>query len=276
MSRLALARPAVRPQVPPRILVAGPPGVGPLMAALDLAERFADRVVVVDAADGESLDLADLHAFDVVRWSPPFHAPELIEVLDDIEEAALVIHPLSAWWAGVGGLKDLGHAGQWPKADGQVANLVRAIHRCRGPVIATSRTGLRTHVDVVEGAEQARFIAEGPTLDKRLVYCWPLIVRVSSGLDFTVEASRVDGITVGPCDLEDLADAYTAWISTAAPIIDAADHGVLVGAMDLDDDAARQRIKRDFHASFGNPSHLPAEQLEAAQAFIDRHTKEPS
>lgn len=274
MSRLDLARRAVRAQLPARVLVAGPPGAGPLMVALDLAERLADRVVVVDAADGESLDLADLHEFDVVRWSPPFVTPELIEVLDDVgPDTALVVDPFSAWWAGVGGLKDLGHAGQWAASDGFVSHLVRAVHGCRGHVVATSRTGLRTHVEVVDGREISRFIAEGPTLDKRLVYAWPVVLRVSSGLDVTVESSRIDPIKAGSTvTSEDIATAYRSWAAGGVPVVDAADAGVLIGAMDLDDDADRKRIKRDFAASFGPPSHLPACQLEAAQEFIARHT----
>lgn len=274
MSRLQLARPAVRPQMPARILVAGPAGAGPLMVALDLADRLAVRTVVVDAADGASLDLADLHSFDVVRWSPPYRTPELVELLGEVGEGTVVvIDHLSAWWSGVGGLRDIGHGGDWQQARGLMSNLVRAILGCRGHVIATSRTRLRTTIDVVEGREHTRLVAEGPTLDDVLIYPWPVLVRTSSGLDLTVEATRVPPVQLGPTTTEDLATAYQEWLLAGEPVVDLADAGVLVGAMDLDNPQARKRIKGEFAASFGDPKHLPASQLEAAQAFIDRHVR---
>lgn len=276
MSRLSLARRAVRPQSPARVLISGPAGAGPLMVGLDLAERIADRVVVIDSADGACLDLADLHTFDVVHWRAPFASPELVAALADVAPGeAVVIDHFTAWWGGAGGLRDLGHTRGWEEARGLLGNLVRAILQCRGHVLATARCRLRTSIELVDGREHARTVAEGPSLDEQLIYPWPLSLRVTSGLDVDVDTSRVPTITPGPVLLDLLADELTAWRNTGAPIADPAYTAALVDEMDLPDAKARRALKTDFSASFGPPSMLPASQLEAAQAFIDKHKETP-
>lgn len=106
MSLLGLALPAVRPKMPTRVLIAGPAGFGPLMHGLDLAEKLGGRATVIDAADGESLELAGIHAFDVVHRTAPFAVDPLVEALRSASDP-LVVHNLSAWWNGSGGLSDI-------------------------------------------------------------------------------------------------------------------------------------------------------------------------
>lgn len=243
------------------------------MVGLDLAGRLGERTVVVDAADGASLDLADLHVFDVVRWGPPYRTPELVELLGDAAAGTVVvIDHLSAWWSGVGGLRDIGMGGNWEQARGLMANIAKAVLGCRGHVIAMTRTRLRSTVELVEGREHSRLVAGDMVLDDSLVYVWPVITRCSTQADLTVEASRVPPVPPGPTTTEDLATAYGSWLLEGAPVVDLADAGVLLGAMHLDDPQARKAIKGEFASSFGDPKHLPASQLAAAQEFISRHT----
>lgn len=273
MSRLALARRAVRAAVPPRVLLSGPPGGAVQMVGLDLAARLADRTVVVDAGDGACLDFAELYAFDVVHWPGAHSALELAEVFADVtQDTSLLVDNFSAWWGGLGGLRDVGHVSGWEHMRGQMSTLVRSVLACAGPVVLIARADIHTAVEVDGAMEAARFVSRGPFLDEQLIYPWPLVLRVTIDADITVEASRLD-LDRGPTDVDAVLDALTEWRSTGAPVVDPADAEGLVTAMTLDDRNARRALKRDFAASFGAPSQLPAAHLEAAQEFIARHTK---
>lgn len=243
------------------------------MVGLDLAARLAARTVVVDAGDGVCLDFAELYHFDVVHWQGSHSALELAEVFADAgPDTAVVVDNFSAWWGGLGGLRDVGHVSGWEHMRGQMSTLVRSILACAAPVVLIARADVHTSVSVDGTLEAARFVSRGPFLDEQLIYPWPLVLRVTIDVDVTVEASRV-GLDRGPTDVDAVIEALAAWRSSGAPVIGPSEVVGLVDAMNVDDRTARKALKRDFASSFGPPSNLPVAHLEAAQAFIEKHTK---
>ncbi len=270
MSLLGLALPAVRPRMPARVLIAGPVGVGPLMHALDLAEKFG-RATVVDAGDGESLELAGIHEFDVVHRTSPFTVDPLVEALRSAS-APLVVHNLSAWWNGSGGLSDIGHSAGWEVSNAAASRLVRAIRFSPAHVVATVRARMRVHVELVDGVEHQRLIGESMTLQDDIVRAFSVVARTDCEMNLWVLASAIPTIDVGLVEVDALHEALVEWHDEGAEVIDPTALAEIVAPVGrLRDKAARAAIRTDFRASFG-PGFVATSHLEAAQEFIARHT----
>lgn len=276
MSRLALARRAVRPSKPARVLLVGLPSA--LMTALDLAERWASRTVVVDAASGACLDLAAMSDFDVVHW-PPFHTVgPLVEVLDDVERGeAVVIDPLSSWWDGEGGLRAMGHQGSWDDVRSGVGQLTRAITTCRGHVIATSRARLRSHVEVIDGLEVSRLIPDDLGVADDMAAAFSVVARIAGSGAITVESSLVPPVGIGRHEPDELGGLYAEWMAAGAPVAspDEVDD-IRAPITQLPDERAQRAAEAKVRASFGDPRHLPHDHLAEAREFIARITQEAS
>lgn len=269
MSLLGLALPAVRPRMPARVLISGAAGLGPLLTGLDLAERLGGRVTVIDAGDGESLELAGIHEFDVVHRTAPFAVDPLVEALRTAT-GPLVVHNLSAWWTGPGGLSDVGHTVSWDAANAAVSRLVRAVRFSPAHVVATVRARMRVHVDVVDGVEHPRLVGESMTLQDDIARAFSVIARTDSELNLWVLATAIDSLGVGQTDA--LHEALVEWHDEGGEVLDRETVAELVAPVaQLRDKAARAAIRTDFRASFG-PGFIPAAHLDAAREFIARHT----
>src|SRR5690606_18358055 len=111
MSRLAQARPAVRPALKARALLSGPPGAGKTRSALIMAEVLAEggSVLLIDTEKESSLTYADDFTFTHLAWAPPFNPRELAEVVAEAGAAhdVVVIDSLTHFWRGDGGTLDI-------------------------------------------------------------------------------------------------------------------------------------------------------------------------
>src|ERR1044072_3210830 len=89
MSRLHLAKVAVRPATFSRLMLAGPPGAGKTKTALVIANEWRGdgRILCVDTEEGSALKYADSlpFAFDHVPWEAPY---DPIELGEDLMKAA--------------------------------------------------------------------------------------------------------------------------------------------------------------------------------------------
>lgn len=268
MNLLDLARPAVRPAMPARIVVAGPAGLSALSCALHIASGLG-RPLVVDAGNQESLELADAHDFDVVHHVAPFHPGRLIKLLEAFD-GVVVVNNLSAWWMEEGGLSDIGHASKdgWQTANALMGRLGRAIRFCRGHVVATSRTWSTVHVDVTPEGEIPRLLSGTWTLREDLIRAFTRHLRVDAS-DVVWDLGS-NGVT----SVEEVLAEHATWSEAGAPMLDDAEAEALDAAVESIPEDDRATVRRDLAGSFGRSSTIPADHLAEAVAFIARHTKE--
>ena len=120
MSRLANAKPAVRPSLKARLMLSGPAGAGKTYAALEIAATLGERVLVIDTEKESALTYADQFRFDHLPWRPPFDPRELAHELVAAGETydAIIVDSFSHFWTGSGGTLDIadGKFGGWKTA----------------------------------------------------------------------------------------------------------------------------------------------------------------
>ena len=242
MSRLGLARPAVRYGRRGRVLFAGPSGAGASFEALRWATRLAAELpgdgdgstLVIDTNHDASSTLADRFAFDVVPWAAPFDPSELAETITAASaRSSLVIDSLSAFWEAEGGTLDQVDAAArrsrggdnragWRSATPALRDLVDAIHRSHAHVVVTlrSKTDWVVEVDPDTGAHRTRRIALEPIGPRSIEADFDLFCTLGLDGRATVEKGPPPACTPGvqmdrvfSSDVDDTIGDYVAWLA---------------------------------------------------------------
>ena len=105
-------RQATRTQAKARIGFVAPAGAGKTYGSLLLAKELANggKVVMIDTENRSSEKYADLFAFDIVEFDPPYTPARYVEAIQYAERAGaavIIIDSLSHAWAGQGGALEM-------------------------------------------------------------------------------------------------------------------------------------------------------------------------
>lgn len=279
MGRLDAVRPAARPKMHGRMLLAGPSGSGKTWTALSVAKVLADSeggasVLLIDTERESALTYADSFEFAHLPWRPPYDPTELVDVLAALAGYAVVIvDSLTHFWRGEGGTLEIadGKIGGWKNARPVQERLVQSILAVPAHIILCVRS--KQGYLIEQGGTKVTKVGMEPIQDDTLMY----EVNVAAELDMehrlTVTKSRTPAVPVGrmyPAGHErKAADDYASWLAGGVPPAAAADVEALVAMFALiGDEAERVRTKQLFVELFGMPQSLTAATVGEASAWL--------
>lgn len=230
MSRLGLARQALRPSLKARLMIAGPAGAGKTYSGLEIASVLGQRILLIDTEKESALTYADEFSFTHLPWSEPFDPRELGQTL--IEAAAdydvIMVDSLSHFWGGSGGTLDIadGKFGGWKVARPAQNDIVSGILSASAHIIVCVRSKIE-HVqekDERTGKQVVRKLGMAPQQDGTLEYELNLAVEMDIEHRIAVSKSRTTAVPVGrmfaPGHARDLAQAYAEWLGSGEPWAD--------------------------------------------------------
>lgn len=279
-SRLDLARPAVRPALKGRILLAGPSGAGKTRTGLIIATVLAadadGSIVVIDTEKESALTYADDFTFKHLRWLPPYDPRELAEVLVEAGQqyAVTLVDSLSHFWRKAGGTLDIaeGKFSGWKAARPAQEDLVDAVLDSKGHVILCCRS-VEEHVQEVEnGRHVVRKLGLAPQQDSTLMYEVNVGLEIDMEHRLTVSKSRTTAVPVGkfyhPGHAGDFAEVYRDWLKGGEPPAPRAVVEDLERRIAGMPDTIRKPCKEDFFARHGRPDQLRESAVAEAQALV--------
>ncbi|MDJ0347215.1 AAA family ATPase [Streptomyces sp. H10-C2] len=167
--RYAFTR-AVRSQRFGRILLDGPPGAGTTYTVLEMATTIGTKVAVIDAQRGRCSIYADRFDFDTCTPPSQFTPDSLVTTLAHCAAQrydTVVIAPLSPYWNGAGGVRELvdraaqrgaANSSAWREVRPAVRRAEEAIFGYPGHLLATARNKLDYVVEGAEDGHKARRI----------------------------------------------------------------------------------------------------------------------
>jgi hypothetical protein len=284
MGRLDAVRPATRPKMHGRMLLAGPSGSGKTWTALSVASVLAaaepdGQILLVDTERESALTYADSFQFAHLPWRPPYDPTELVDVLGSVTGyAVIVVDSLTHFWRGEGGTLEIadGKIGGWKNARPVQERLVQAILGVPAHVILCVRS--KQGYLVEHGGTKVTKVGMEPIQDDTLMY----EVNVAAELDMehrlTVTKSRTPAVPVGrmyPAGHErKAADDYASWLAGGVPPANAADVEALVARFAfIADEEARKTTKQMFVELFGMPQSLTADMVGEATAWLEERVR---
>ncbi len=291
MSRLDSIRPAVRPKMHGRAMIAGPSGAGKTWTALSIATELAAReerpgsVLHIDTEKESALTYAESFTFEHLPWRPPYDPTELTETLRKLDDsyAVVVIDSLSKFWRGLGGTLDIadGKFGGWKTARPIQEAMVEAVLHMPAHVILAVRSKMVYLVEQNGGKQQVQKVGLAPQQDEDLAYEMNVAFDIDLEHRLTVTKSRTVAVPVGrmyPAGHErKAAEDYAAWLAGGVPPASPDDVAGIVAALDsIGDEEARKRAKGEFVTRFGMPQTVTAEQAPDAMAFVQSKIAEVS
>lgn len=281
MSRLSLARAAVRPALKARALLSGPPGSGKTRTGLIIASHLAGDgpVLVIDTEKESALTYADDFAFDHLRWMPPFDPRELGRTVTDAgrDYAAVQIDSLAHFWRGPGGVLEIagGKYTGWADARPAHADLIEALLGCDAHLVLCVRAKV-AHEQVQEGGRWVvKKLGMQPIQDDELEYEINVSLELDMDHSLTVGKSRTTAVPVGrqyPAGhAERFAEDYALWLAGGEEQADPEVIEALRARVAALPDGLRGDCKAAYFAAFGRPEHLRPSQADDATALIAEH-----
>lgn len=233
MSRLANAKPAVRPSLKARLMLSGPAGAGKTYSALEIASVLGERILVIDTEKESALTYADEFTFTHLPWRPPFDPRELTGALVEAGEQydVIIVDSFSHFWTGSGGTLDIadGKFGGWKTArpaqedvtfGGLLSTPAHVIICCRAKMEYLSEE----YEDKGRKRQRVTKIGLAPRQDSELEYELNLACEISIEHKISVSKSRTTAVPVGiefhPGHARDLAKTYAAWLGSGEPFAD--------------------------------------------------------
>jgi hypothetical protein len=278
MSRLAAARPAVRPSLKARLMLSGPSGAGKTFSALQIAAVLGERILVIDTERESALTYADDFTFTHLPWHDPFDPRELGTTL--VEAAAdydvIVVDSFTHFWGGAGGTLDIadGRFGGWKTARPAQADAVTGILSSAAHVIICVRSKMEyAQEERVEGGKAKQKVVKlgmAPQQDATLEYELNLAAEIDIDHRISVSKSRTTAVPVGrmfpPGHAAELAKAYAEWLGSGEPFAD-----IEVRAdIDRDMRSLSQEAKRALWEQWKAAGLPTAELLTVSQAATAR------
>ncbi len=230
MSRLALAKPAVRPSLKARLMLSGPAGAGKTLTGLEIASVLGERRLVIDTERESALTYADEYQFTHLPWREPYDPRELATELAGAaaDHDVIMIDSFSHFWSGTGGTLDIadGKFGGWKTARPAQNDVVQAILSVPVHIIVCVRSQIE-HVqekDERTGKQVVKKLGLSPKQDKDLEYELNLSAEISIEHRLSVSKSRTTAVPVGrdfaPGHARDLANLYKDWLAGGEPFAD--------------------------------------------------------
>lgn len=277
MSRLANAKPAVRPSLKARLMLSGPAGAGKTYSALEIASTLGERILVIDTERESSLTYADEFAFTHLPWHEPFDPRELARELTAAAEQfdVIVIDSFSHFWTGQGGTLDIadGKFGGWKAARPAQGDAVQGILSAPAHIIVCVRSKIEYAQEetVEQGRKKQKVVKLGmaPQQDSTLEYELNLAAEIDIDHRISVSKSRTTAVPVGRSfpagHARDLGKDYAAWLESGEPFADAQAREALETARG----ALTQEQKRELWSLWKN-NGLPADLalLTVSQAVL--------
>lgn len=282
MSRLAQARPAVRPALKARALLSGPPGSGKTRTALIVATTLAEGgpILVIDTEKESALTYADDFTFDHLRWAPPYNPRDLAGTLIDAGQqyAVVIVDSLSHFWRGEGGTLEIadGKFTGWKDARPAQNDLVEGMLGCQAHLIGCARSKVE-HVQEKDerGRHVVRKLGMAIVQSDDMEYELNIAAEIAMDHSMTISKSRTVAVPVGRTfhagHAEDFAALYRDWLKGGEPPAPAEVVADLVARMNALPEQARKAAKQEFVAVLGRPDHLRESQAADAEALVARH-----
>lgn len=283
MSRLELAQPGVRPSLPARAMLSGPPGAGKTRSALIIAGVLAEGgdVLVIDTEKRSALTYADDFRFTHLDWRPPYDPRELGTTLAETGRyAVVVVDSLSHFWRGQGGVLDIANGKYTGWADARPAHvdLVEAMLSCPGHFIGCARSKM-DHVQQMEnGSWVVKKIGMAPIQDDDLEYELNVAVELDMTHTITVAKSRTVAVPVGRTftagHAAEFATLYGDWLKGGEALAPGSVVKQLRGRVKALPESLRKECGDQFLAQLGRPEHLRASQVTDAETMVARFETE--
>lgn len=232
MSRLANAKPAIRPSLKARLMLSGPSGSGKTWSALEIGSVLGDNMLIIDTEKESALTYADQFQFTHLPWVEPFDPRELGQVI--VEAAAqhdvIIVDSFSHFWTGTGGTLDIadGRFGGWKTARPAQGDAVAGILTAAAHVIICVRSKMEyAQEEVVESGRTKQKVVKlgmAPQQDGTLEYELNLAVEIDIDHRINVSKSRSVAVPVGrgytAGHARDLAKDYGEWLASGEPFAD--------------------------------------------------------
>lgn len=283
MSRLAQAKPAVRPSLKARLMLSGPAGSGKTFSALEIADELGERILVVDTEKESALTYADKFVFTHLPWHSPFDPQELGKLL--VEAGAdydvIVVDSFAHFWTGQGGTLDIadGKFGGWKTARPAQGDAVEGILSCSAHVIICVRAKIEyVQEEIVDGGRKKQVVKKlgmAPQQDSALEYELNLAADIDMEHRISVSKSRTTEVPVGRTfpngHARDLGKAYGEWLESGEAFADLALRAQIDTARRGLSDEQKRDLWKVWQAQ-GLPSNaqlLTESQATVAQGLIE-------
>lgn len=305
-SRLRGVKPAVRPKMYGRGMIAGPSGAGKTWTLLSIATYLAafeyflaaggdpktmepgdidiskvqkKDILVMDTEKESALTYADVFEFDHLAWRAPYDPSELNDTLAELSEnppLVTIVDTFSKFWQGQGGTLDIAGAaiGGWKVARPVQEALIEQILATNCHVLLGVRSKMEYLIEGGKGNQTVTRLGLAPVQDDALMYEMNVSLDIDMQHQITVSKSRTPAVPVGrmyPAGLErKLAEDYADWLAGGIPPANRQDVDAIVerfSAISAKDD--KIRVKTDFVERFGMPHSLTADRVPLANQWLD-------
>lgn len=278
-NRLSLATPAVRPMLPGRMMLSGPPGSGKTRTGLIVASVLADGgdVLVIDTERESALTYADDFGFHHLGWHPPYDPRELADTLHAAGDkyAVVIVDSLSHFWRKAGGTLDIaeGKFSGWKVARPAQEDMIDAILGTRSHVIVSVRAKVEyTQTTDERGKHSVQKIGMAPQQDDTLEYEVNLAAELDIEHRLSIAKSRTVPLPVGrvfaPGHAEEFATIYRDWLRGGEPLPERAVVDGFVARLNALPERLRKDAKAEWLAALGKPETLRASQVEQAEILV--------
>lgn len=287
MTRLSLATKAQRPQLPGRMMLAGPPGSGKTRTSLIVGSVLADGsdVLVIDTERESALTYADDFSFHHLGWHAPYDPRELADTILQAGDkyAVVIVDSLSHFWRKAGGTLDIaeGKFSGWKVARPAQEDMIDAILGTKSHVIVSVRAKVEyTQTTDDRGRHVVQKIGMAPQQDDTLEYELNVAAELDIEHRIAIAKSRTVTLPVGrvfaPGHAEEMATLYRDWLRGGEPLPtrDVVD-GFIARLNGLPENV-RKEAKADWLASLGKPETLRQAQVEQAEVLVSRYEQRVS
>jgi hypothetical protein len=229
VSRLANAKPAVRPSLKARLMLSGPAGAGKTYSALEIASVLGERILGIDTEKESMLTYADEFKFQHLPWSAPYDPRELGTTLMEASSQydVILVDSMSHFWGGQGGTLDIadGKFGGWKTARPAQNDALQGILNAGCHVIICARSKMEYLAEeVVKDGRKRQVVTKlglAPKQDGELEYELNLACEISIEHKISVSKSRTTAVPVGmefaSGHARDLAKLYSSWLGSGEP-----------------------------------------------------------
>jgi hypothetical protein len=284
ISRLSLVRPAVRPALKARMMLAAPYGAGKTRTALMIARELAEGgpVLGIDTEKESMLTYADEFTFQHLPWSAPFAPAELTDTLAHVEDyAVVIIDSATHFWNKEGGILEIadGKFGGWKVARPVQEDLVKAMLHCPAHLILCVRSKMAYSATTnAQGKQVIERLGVEPQQDQDLGYELNVALDMSMDHTITVTKTRCRDLPInltfrpGEANVKELARIYREWLAGGEPLLGRAEATALIEMFDqLPGKEDRKVAKRLFVEAFARPEMLKASQLDDAERWVKEY-----